>query len=826
MHSENTTPAQILGNSVRYSVGLNTYDNTPEQREAPTFAAFRDDVLGMRSEHKGETYICAPMSYGCHDKPADHPGDNHYRLASHDDKRRFLCQDYDGFGTPEDFPRTREHLCQFSGFAYTTASHKPTSPRARAVLELSRAVDRLEGIRLGVALQNRMVKALGVDAIEFDTSVYRAEQPCYTPVTTSETYVFDGAPLNVDELLAEVPETPIKLKSGANTAKQTMPETPENVDIVRAMLARIPAAGYPRDGWRNLIWSIAATGWGCAKELARSWCLTSPGDLTEAHFEREWKDYDPNREGGISFATLVHLARQNGYTGALPSTVIQEETPEVIDWPEPRELPPKYKEPRSLDPEAELPSTFAPYVADCSIRMQVPAEMVAVPLIISFGSVVGKRATVQPKANDSSWVEYGSLWGVSYAPPGFLKSPTMNAGLKFIEELERDAMLAHAGDMQTWESEERIRKIEHEARQKEAKKLVATGDTIGARSLLDSDASVAQPKRVRHLIQDATPEARIDILTDNPHGVMQALDEIDGLIASMRKDGYEAARSQMLQFFDGKQDYATDRVKEGRSSVAEAPRMSLYGGAQPAKLEKYLHDIKRGGNDDGFLQRLNQLGVIPTLSGNYTLTDTPPDKEAEEQARAVFKAMASSPTQTNELSGRIVPRTLKFDPKAQAAFDKFLVSLENRIRKGEVGGVVLASHVGKYRGTLPKLALVFALAENPAATQINMQSFRRANKFLIFLLEHAKRIYAVESRGDIIGAHDLLARIRKGQLKDGFSVRDDIQRREWEGLRTAGEIEGALVILKEHGYIREVVTQTAGRPARTFAIHPSMSAKK
>jgi len=502
--------------------------------------------------------------------------------------------------------------------------------------------------------------------------------------------------------------------------------------------------------------------------------------------------------------------------------VVRYAKPEADDlsaWPDPKELPPKYPAPSSMDTET-LPATFAPYVEDCANRLQVPPEMIASPMIDSFGSVIGKKCAAQPKANDSSWIEFPTFWGVTVAPPAFLKSPSMDAGIRFVRELDNKAALLHAGKMTVWESESRVRGLEIEHKKADAKKAVRSGDITEARRVLDAVAEIKPPIRHRYIIQDTTPEARLDILIENPSGVMQLSDELDGHIATLKREGHEASRAQELQFHDGKQDYSTDRIKRG-GSFAEAPRMSLYGSLQPAKVDKYLRDLKHGGNDDGYFQRLTQLGIWPTLDSTYTLTDTTPDREAERQARAVFEAVDAIPLERDAMTGRIKPRILKFDADAQVIFNAFLIDLENKIRQGGVGGPLMASHVGKYRGTLPKLALVIALAENPAATFIGEIPLMKAMILLRFFKKHARRIYAVESGGDIVSAHELLARIKKGQVSDGFSTRD-VQRREWDGLATAGEIEGAVAILKEHGYLREEVVSTEGRPRRSLLIHPSV----
>ena len=61
---------------------------------------------------------------------------------------------------------------------------------------------------------------------------------------------------------------------------------------------------------------------------------------------------------------------------------------------------------------------------------------VATPLLISLGSVIGKKLAIQPHGVDASWYEYPNLWGVAILQPGMLKSPALNEAIKFVRELE------------------------------------------------------------------------------------------------------------------------------------------------------------------------------------------------------------------------------------------------------------------------------------------------------------------------------------------------------------------------------------------------------
>lgn len=494
------------------------------------------------------------------------------------------------------------------------------------------------------------------------------------------------------------------------------------------------------------------------------------------------------------------------------------------DWATLQELPPKFQEAPAMDPDI-LPPALAEYVADCAKRMRIPAEMIATPLLVAFGSVIGKKYCVQPRSKDPNWIEYPNLWGASILPPAMLKSPSLNAAMKFINELETNAQRVHSKEMADWDSEERVRKIEVSILETQAKSALKNGDRGEARKLLDKVHEIKPPKRKRFVISDATPEARLQILCDNPNGVLLLRDELDGHIAQLKKEGYENARAQELQFFDGHQDYSDDRIKRG-SHIAEGPRMALYGNLQPAKVEKYLIDMHKGGSDDGYLQRLLQLAIQPTIPKDFELEESKPELAAEVKTRCLFQAISSKPLDRNPLTKRVTSTVLKLDPEAQLEFDEFLVSLENKLRGGGVSNAVVAAHFGKYRGTLPKLALLIALANNTSATSISLNSYRQAESLLQFFSQHARRIYNVVSRYDLASAYELLDRIKNGQLHDGFNPRDDIQRREWPKLRSSGEIEAALELLEKYSYVKVVEQPTSGRPKRIVRIHPELIRQK
>ena len=188
---------------IKYSVGRDKFDNAPMQCEALNFDEFEAQILSHKSSEKGKTFFCSGFKIGAHKNKDLYPKENSYRQKELVEPKRFLALDFDGFRDANTFHKCFELFEVYRGFGYTTWSHQPSQPRARAVFELSREVTRSEGVLLGQAFQSWIEDSIGADAVVFDDSVYRAEQPIYSPPENAQIYHFDGVqPIDVDAILS------------------------------------------------------------------------------------------------------------------------------------------------------------------------------------------------------------------------------------------------------------------------------------------------------------------------------------------------------------------------------------------------------------------------------------------------------------------------------------------------------------------------------------------------------------------------------------------------------------------------------------------------
>lgn len=206
---------------IRYSRGIDRFDNLPAQREVASFDDFEAAILSDRSSAKGLTYICGPFKEGAHSNSDKNKGLRAWRQKHLALSRAFLPFDFDGFDTPEVFAKLKEWLIHFRGFGYTTASHTQDAPRCRIVLAVSRATTREEGTALSLAVQHMIQQDLGT-GMQFDESVYKAEQPLYTPLKNAETFHFKGLPVDVDAVLANRPSVEEKKPSTLMSRAETI----------------------------------------------------------------------------------------------------------------------------------------------------------------------------------------------------------------------------------------------------------------------------------------------------------------------------------------------------------------------------------------------------------------------------------------------------------------------------------------------------------------------------------------------------------------------------------------------------------------------------
>ena len=85
-----------------------------------------------------------------------------------------------------------------------------------------------------------------------------------------------------------------------------------------------------------------------------------------------------------------------------------------------------------------LPNVFRDLVEDVSYRLQSPPDFAAAAAVVTLAGAVNRRAIMQPKQYDKSFLVPANLWGAIVGPPGRKKSPISDMVIQPLQTIEED----------------------------------------------------------------------------------------------------------------------------------------------------------------------------------------------------------------------------------------------------------------------------------------------------------------------------------------------------------------------------------------------------
>lgn len=516
-----------------------------------------------------------------------------------------------------------------------------------------------------------------------------------------------------------------------------------------------------------------------------------------------------NRDGAAFFKCFCcddkyHWADFKALVGASPRTASA-----FTDnaWPEPTPLEGELPPVKAFD-ERLLPEAFRPLVCDVADRMQVPIDFPAAVAILALAGATGRRARIQPKEHDSSWIVVPNLWGGIVAPPGQLKSPVITEITKPLRMIEGDWRKAHESAMGGYGQAME----EYELRYSAWKEKFKAASKKGRSGPERPSEPPMEPTAQRLVINDATMEALHKVMTASPGGVLVIRDELTGWLAQIDKAGREGERAFALSAWNGDTGHTIDRIGRGTVHV-EHCCMSMLGGIQPARLRSYLAEaLADGPSNDGLMQRF-QVTVWPdTFTGTYV--DRAPDPRFSDTTARVFARLLRMEPEESPI--------YRFTPKAQALFQEWYVQNDAKA-KADTTHPAMAAHLAKYRSLMPSLALLFELADGND-DDVSLQHATQAAWWCDYLESHANRVYSAVVSPQIRAAQELGAKIKGRKIgADGsFAVRD-VYLKGWTGLDAPDLVRLAADTLADAGWIRRLEKDSGpsgGRPANRYEVNP------
>ena len=327
-----------------------------------------------------------------------------------------------------------------------------------------------------------------------------------------------------------------------------------------------------------------------------------------------------------------------------------------------------------------------------------------------------------------------------------------------------------------------------------------------------------EPKAKRYITNDSSYEKLGEILPTSGRGILVERDELISLLRTLDREESAGARGFYQAGWNGTSGYSFNRIIRG-SQYVPGVCVSVLGAAQPGPLAAYVRQAVAGGlGDDGLIQRFGLL-VWPDQAGEWRNIDRWPDSGARDSAWSAFRHLDEL-TPDTALAQRDefeeVP-FLRFDDAAHDVFLGWRKDLESLVRSTELHAA-LASHFSKYRKLVPALALISHLADRNVGP-VSEGAVLRAVAFVEYLATHARRVYGAGTEAEAAAAKAILARIRKGDLADGFTARE-IYRAGWSNLSDRGQVQSGLDLLVDLDWLAAEPIGTRGRGKVVYRINP------
>jgi hypothetical protein len=243
-----------------------------------------------------------------------------------------------------------------------------------------------------------------------------------------------------------------------------------------------------------------------------------------------------------------------------PRPAVNGATPRAADgaapWPAPD---PRFLRP-VLPPAPDLPlgdvlsPRLAEWVRDAAECKGALVDYVLGALFAVAGSLIGNSRWVSPWRG---WAEPPIIWTMAIGLPSAGKSPAMDAVLQPLRRVEAPLRQAAEAKVKAWDEKAKVAQVLETSWKKAVEKAVKAGDPPPPRPPV-ADPGPA-PHVPRLVVNDCTLERLGVICERQPRGLLQARDELAGLLENMSRYTAGSDRPFWIESYGGRA-YTVERM--------------------------------------------------------------------------------------------------------------------------------------------------------------------------------------------------------------------------------------------------------------------------
>jgi replicative DNA helicase len=472
-------------------------------------------------------------------------------------------------------------------------------------------------------------------------------------------------------------------------------------------------------------------------------------------------------------------------------------------------------------PVEVLPSWLGEYVAAVATATQTPPDLAGMLALAVLATVAAGAVEIEPR---SGWREPLCLFVAVGMDAGARKSSVFTALTRPVADFERQQAAAALPGITETITLRRIADQAATTAEAAAGKAPASQQEEARAEAIARAAEAAAlvvPPVPRWLVDDATPEALAGLLAT--YGRIALLSPEGDVFDQMAGRYNQTAGPNLGVYLKG---HAGDLLKVDRRGrppeYIERPCLTIGLAVQPEVLRGLASRPGFGGR--GLLARF--LYSLPeSLVGRRQPGAPPVPGAVADRYTLELQALAASLTAPAGDDGLAV---LTLDQDAAELLLGFERDLEPRLAAGSGDLAHLAGWAAKLAGATCRLAALLHLAghlRDGWAHPIGADTFAGAVRLADYLVEHARAVF------DLMGADprtddarwllDWINRTDQAQ----FSRRDAHAAAPRGRFRKAADLEPALRLLEEHGWLRRVDADPpgpkGGRPASPrFLVNP------
>ncbi|MEU1627350.1 YfjI family protein [Streptomyces sp. NPDC020096] len=468
-------------------------------------------------------------------------------------------------------------------------------------------------------------------------------------------------------------------------------------------------------------------------------------------------------------------------------------------------------------PDHVFPAWLGEFVAAVAEETQTPVDLAGSIALAVLATAAGGRSVVHVRGN---WREPTNLYTVVALPPGNRKSAVFTLLTNPLYEAEKQ--LKTAMKPVIVEAELTARLAKEAADKAAAKAASADGDkrdeivatAIGLAQTADTLTVPAEPLL---LADDSTPETVTSLIAEQG-GRLSVMSDEGGIFDIIA--GRYSGSPNMEVFLKG---HAGGRLRVNRQTRREyidAPALTMGLAVQPDVLLD-IGKIK-GAKGRGLLGRFLYSLPVSTVGERKVITEPVPEQTAATYTARVIDLTLALAEWTD-------PAVIQLTPEADAALIAYQERVEPwlKTRGGKLGHIT--DWAGKLVGATARMAALLHLAEhggNGYAHPVTEATMRAAIELGEYYTAHALAVFDAMGADPVVSrARSILEALRDNGWED-VSRRDVFSVLSRSEVPTVADLEPALALLEDHGYLRSYQPERTGKrgrpPAPRLTAHPSL----